>query len=285
LIKENKVSAIIPAYNEEQNISSLIQRIKLIDCIDEIIVVDDGSVDDTSGIANKEGARVIRHPYNIGNGAAIKTGAMHSNGEILVFLDSDGQHPPEAIPELLKYIDEFDMVVGSRNNKNDVSRFRSFGNFLLKKLAEFLSDHKIMDLTSGFRVVKKEHFMKFYNLYPLKYSYPTTITLSFLVNGLFVKYVPIESIQKRIAGKSGISPIFDGFNFLNIIFRMIVLFNPTKVFLPTSFIIVIMGFAWGIRNIILFNLINASAIVLIIIGIFVFLFGLIAQEISYLYRK
>lgn len=278
-----KASIVIPAFNEEESIHLLITKLKKLDCVSEIIVVDDGSTDETFSVAKKAGASVIRHPYNIGNGAAIKTGAKAAKEDVLLFIDGDSQHPSEAIPELLAYIDQFDMVVGSRDN--NATRLRGIGNFLLKKLAEFLSDHKIMDLTSGFRAVRKEQFMKFYNLYPLKYSYPTTITLAFLVNGLFVKYVPIKGIKKRTTGESGISPLRDGFNFLNIIFRMIILFNPTKVFLPTSIVIILLGIIWGARNVILFNSLNASSVISIIIGIFVFLFGLIAQEISYLYRK
>lgn len=282
---DKKISVIIPAYNEEDSLGDIIKRIKNLGLDCEIIVVDDGSSDNTAKNAAEAGAKVVRHPYNVGNGASVKSGAYNSTGDILVIIDADGQHPPEYIPELIRHMDEYDMVVGARTKKSKVSNFRTFGNWLLIKCAELLSGHKIDDLTSGFRAIKRDHFFEFISLYPNGYSLPTTITISMFKSGYFVKYVPIDQIKKRETGKSNIKPFKDGLRFLRIIVRIIVLFDPFKFFGPAGTILWLAGIAVSIRQIILFRGIFGSSILLFLTGLFVFLFGMLAEQISQIRRS
>lgn len=279
------VSVILPAYNEEENIGQLVTRIKKLREVDEVIVVDDGSTDRTAEEAEKAGAFVVKHPYNVGNGASVKTGGFKAKGNILVFMDADGQHPPEAIPEMLKFIGEYDMVVASRTSESDVSRFRAFGNWLLKKVAEFLSEQEIPDLTSGFRAIKRERFEEFAHLFPRRYSYPTTLTLSMISSGYFVKFLPVREIKRREAGQSGISPFRDGLRFFQIILRIIMLFNPQKIFLPVGIFFLIVGTSFGLYGIFSQGKLQESAVLLVTIGVFSLLFGLIADQIAHLRRE
>ncbi len=279
------VSVVIPAFNEEENIGGLVERIKKLKEVDEVVVVDDGSQDKTAEAAEKAGARVIKHPYNVGNGASVKTGGFKAEGDILVFMDADGQHPPEAISEMLKFIGEYDMVVASRTLESDVSRFRTFGNWLLKRVAEFLSEQKIPDLTSGFRTIKRERFEEFAHLFPQKYSYPTTLTLAMLSSGYFVKFLPVKGIKRREAGRSGISPFRDGLRFFQIILRIIMLYNPQKIFLPVGMFFLVAGTALGLYGVFSHGKLQESAVLLVIVGVFSLLFGLIAEQIAHLRRE
>ena len=281
----SKISIILPTYNEAATIDDIIKRIKNVNSDFEIIVVDDGSTDNSAKIAEKAGARVIRHPYNIGNGAAVKTGARNAEGDVLVFMDADGQHQPEDIPKLLEYLPEYDMVVGARTKQSKVSAFRTFGNTGLRKIAEFLSNQKIPDLTSGFRVVKKDRFIEFLHILPNRYSYPTTITIATLKAGYFIKYVPLDSIRKRTKGKSNLKPFRDGFRFINIMIRIIMLFNPQKIFMPTGLTTIFIGICLAIWQLLYRDGIHGSPIIVCIIGVFIVMFGLLAEQISYLHNK
>lgn len=282
---QQKISVIIPAFNEEKSLPDVLLKLKGLEGIDEIIVVDDGSQDNTAQIAEELGTRVISHPYNIGNGAAVKTGVRNAAGDILVFLDADGQHNPEDIPKLLAHIDKFDMVVGARTKESKVSRFRSFGNFWLIKVANYLSGMKIPDLTSGFRIIKKERMLEFLHILPNKYSYPTTITLALLQSGYWVKYVPLSMIRKRQKGKSGIKPFRDGLRFILIIMRIIMLFSPQKIFLPASLLMFLGGIFLIGYNIVKTGGIQESTILLMIAGIFTFFFGLLADQMAHIRRE
>ncbi|HUV76593.1 MAG TPA: glycosyltransferase family 2 protein, partial [Desulfobacterales bacterium] len=209
---KTKISIIIPAYNEAPTIGDLVLKTKELYPDFEIIVINDGSVDDTAAIAKDAGAYVHSHPYNIGNGAAIKSGIRIAGGDILVFMDGDNQHNPEDIVKLLRYIPDYDMVVGSRSNGDQASLGRTFGNTAYNWLASYVAKFPIFDLTSGFRAIKADIAQDFLYLLPNTYSYPTTLTLGVLRSGRSVKYMPIN-VLKRTTGKSKISPFKDGVRF------------------------------------------------------------------------
>ena len=223
-----KVSIILPTYNEEGNIAGIIRSISETKNRDyEIIVVDDGSTDETAKIAKVEGANVISHPYNIGNGAAIKTGIRNAKGDIVVLMDGDGQHNPADIPRLLEHIDKYDMVVGARTGDSHSSFSRRLANQIYNIFASYVTSFKIDDLTSGFRAIKKEVALKFLYLLPNTFSYPTTITLAFLKAGKSIKYVPIKTLERK--GKSKIQPVNDGIRFLLIITKIATIFSPFRI--------------------------------------------------------
>ncbi|MBM3253798.1 MAG: glycosyltransferase family 2 protein, partial [Candidatus Omnitrophica bacterium] len=239
--KTNKVSVVLPAYNEEKSVGKLVREIKTLNNDFEVIVVDDGSSDNTFAVAQSAGAFVIKHPYNIGNGAAVKSGVRIANGDIVILMDADGQHSPKDIPKLLTSIDNFDMVVGTRTGRSNLSWYRSIGNKILIKVAEFLSGHKIPDLTSGFRAIRREKLRELLHLFPNRYSYPTTITLAILKSGYFIRYLPLDSINRRREGESKLQPIRDGIRFINIMLRIIMLFDPQKIFIPSSILFFTIG--------------------------------------------
>lgn len=281
------ISIVIPAFNEAASIGSLVRRIK--DCDStrdfEVVVVDDGSNDDTAAVAEAAGATVVRHPYNLGNGASVKSGAAAAAGDVLVFMDADGQHLPEDIPKLLAFIDEYDMVVGARTGDSDVSRLRAVGNYALIKVAEFLVDRKIQDLTSGFRAVKRERFEEFSHLFPQRYSYPTTITMALFSSGRFVKYVPLPSIRRRQAGLSNIQPLRDGLRFLVIMLRIIVLFNPLKIFLSLGAMVMILALINGALDLAMQWRLTASTVLMFTLCFFLFFFGVMADQIARMRRE
>ena len=228
-----RVSIIIPCYNESQSVGNVIHKVRALLPDAEVIAVDDGSSDNTAEEALRAGAIVFRHPYNIGNGAAVKTGIRKATGEILVFMDSDGQHDPEDVPRLLAHLPEHDMVVGARSMQGQATLMRGLGNKIYNWLATYVAKFRVQDLTSGFRAIKADIARGFIYLLPNTYSYPTTITLGVLRSGLSVKYIPIK-VRKREKGASNISLIRDGVRFFMIITRICTLYSPMRVFLPVS---------------------------------------------------
>ncbi len=228
-----RVSIIIPCYNESQSVGNVIHKVRALLPDAEIIAVDDGSSDNTAEEALRAGAIVFRHPYNIGNGAAVKTGIRKATGEILVFMDSDGQHDPEDVPRLLAHLPEHDMVVGARSMQGQATLMRGLGNKIYNWLATYVAKFRVQDLTSGFRAIKADIARGFIYLLPNTYSYPTTITLGVLRSGLSVKYIPIK-VRKREKGASNISLVRDGVRFFMIITRICTLYSPMRVFLPVS---------------------------------------------------
>jgi glycosyltransferase involved in cell wall biosynthesis len=238
---EVSLSAIIPVYNEEKSIIRVINNLKniLTDMTvkSEIIVVDDGSTDKSQEILQKiHGIKYFRHPKNIGYGGALKTGIKNAKGDIIVITDGDDTYPNEIIPELIKKMDKYDMVVGARAiNDPNIPLIRKPVKWFLGKLANYLAETNIPDLNSGLRSFRKENAMNFYKILPSGFSFTTTITLAMHSNGLKVKYIPIE--YRKRAGKSKISPINDTINFIQLIFRTIMYFNPLKVFLPIAGIV------------------------------------------------
>ncbi|HEX2915583.1 MAG TPA: glycosyltransferase family 2 protein [Chloroflexia bacterium] len=280
MIAEDKLTIVIPAYNEEDTIGNLVRRIRSSKPRCEIIVVDDGSTDRTSLEAEAAGARAVRHPYNKGNGASVKTGIWAAHGEVIQLLDADGQHSPEDIDRLLEYIGTYDLVVGARTPDSDSERHRDLGNWVFRTLASYLVEMKVPDPTSGFRCFKRDKVMEFIHLLPNRYSYPTTTTMSFIKAGYNVKHVPIKA-HRRQGGKSHIRPFRDGIKFITIILRMITLFNPIKIFMPLAGVWFTLGLVYGLANFFLANgKIPNGAVLLISISVLIFLSGLISEQIA-----
>ncbi len=280
MIEDSKLTIVIPAYNEEANIAQVVRRTKAMKPACEIIVVDDGSTDRTTVEAESAGARVVRHPYNKGNGAAVKTGIRAARGEVILLLDADGQHAPEDLDRLLEHIGPYDLVVGARTRDSESARYRDFGNWVFRSLASYLVEMKVPDPTSGFRCFKREKVMDFIHLLPNQYSYPTTTTMSFIKAGYNVKHVPIKA-HKRQGGKSHIRPWRDGIKFITIILRMITLFNPIKIFMPLAFLWFVVGALYGLGNFVFANgKIPNGAVLLISVSVLIFLTGLISEQIA-----
>ncbi|HNA89238.1 MAG TPA: glycosyltransferase family 2 protein [Anaerolineales bacterium] len=281
------ISVIIPAFNEGAGIGGLIERIRVVlqslDEYHEIIIIDDGSSDATAENAKQAGARVITHPYNIGNGAAVKTGIRHAKGSILVTMDADGQHNPEDIPRLVNRIGAYDMVVGSRNSDSDTAAHRDMANLVFNSLASYVSGRKIEDLTSGFRAVKARIARQFLYLFPNKFSYPSTITLSVVRAGYSLGYESIRFPKRNKNTKSKIKPLQDGFRFLMIILRIAVFYAPLKVFVPLSFIIFLLGVAYGLLRIFLLSApYGQTSALLMSTAALTFLVGLVSEQIAQL---
>src|SRR5947209_5836632 len=250
--KSYTLSIIIPAYNEGDAIGAVIEKVRAVRPQAEILVVDDGSNDNTSEAAAAAGAHVIRHPYNKGNGAAVKTGLRNAHGDVVLLLDADGQHPPEDIERVLAGIGEYDLVVGARTRGSESARVRDFGNAVFNNLATYLSGRKIPDLTSGFRAMKRDCIMEFIHLLPNLYSYPTTSTLAFIKAGYNVQFVPIKA--RKGTGRSNTRIIRDGIRAVVIIMRMITLFAPMKIFLPISLTLFVLGVVYGAANIFIWGI-------------------------------
>ncbi len=277
-----KLSIVIPAKNEAENLDQLVPALRASHPDAEIVVVDDGSSDGTGPVAAAHGARVIRHPYSMGNGAAVKTGARAASGEVIVFMDADGQHPPEVIPQLLHMLQQgYEMVVGARTAASQAGRRRLLGNYLYNRLASLITGHRILDLTSGFRAVKANRFREFLYLLPNGFSYPTTITMAFFRSGYPVGYVPFHAPNRRGSGKSHIRLARDGLRFLLIIFRIGTLYSPLKIFFPASVLFLLAGLGLYLETVFSATprFSNMSAM-LMLSGIMVFLIGLVAEQIT-----
>ena len=269
-----KVTVIIPVHDESQTIGQIINKIRDLHPDFEIIVVNDGSTDDTASVAKEAGAIVYSHPYNIGNGAAVKSGIRFASGEILVFMDGDGQHDPSDIEKMLQYFPDYDMVVGARSPRHQTSLGRAFGNRIYNWLASYVAKFRVLDLTSGFRAIKSDIAHHFLYLLPNTYSYPTTLTLGVLRNGRSVKYVPI-SVQNRKAGKSKINIFRDGIRFFMIITRICTLYSPFRVFLPVSFSMFLLGLSYYMYTYIAWSRFTNMSALLFTTSIIIFMIGLV----------
>ena len=273
-----KVSVIIPVYNEGKAIADLVSKIKTCYPDFDILVIDDGSIDNTADAAQTAGARVYSHPYNIGNGAAVKSGIRVADGDILVFLDGDGQHDPEDIAELLRYLPQFDMVVGARSMGDQASVGRALGNKLYNWFASYVAKFSIKDLTSGLRAVKSTVARNFLYLLPNTYSYPTTLTLGVLRSGMSVKYIPIKT-RKRKSGKSNIKMVHDGVRFFMIITKICTLYSPMRVFLPVSFVIFMLGVINYIYTYLTRSRFTNMSVFMFVTAIIIFMMSLISEQI------
>ena len=281
MINNPDVTIIIPAHNEEEGIADIMNGITRLNEGYEIIVVDDGSTDNTYKLATDTGVKVIRHPYNKGYGAALKTGIRNAKADIVLFMDADGQHKPGDIKKLIQYIREYDMVVGARTKKSKISLLRRPGKKILSITANYLAGMKIPDLNSGFRALKKPVAMEFMHILPNSFSFSTTITLALITSGYNVKYVPIEAPER--VGTSKIKPFRDGFRFVLMIIRTISLFNPLKIFLPVCLILFLSGMSSLIYDIIHGN-IGDTSLLLIISSVLIFFFGVLSDQVSVLIR-
>ena len=276
-----QISIVLPARNEAAGLMMIMPALSREFPDAEIIVVNDSSTDDTGKIAEQYGARLITHPYTMGNGAAIKTGARAATGDVLVFMDADGQHNVNDIGRLLDaLVDNIDMVVGARNSGSQAGLLRWVGNCFYNKVASFITGHKIDDLTSGFRVVRREKFLEFINILPNGFSYPTTITMAFFRVGYTVKYVSIEAA--RDAGKSHINLFRDGIKFLLIIFRITALYSPLKIFFPASFLMFVSGIGYYCYTFFFYGRFTNMSSLLLLTSILIFLIGLVSEQITFL---
>ena len=272
-----QVSVVIPAYHEEDGIADVVRAVRGQADFLEVLVVDDGSGDRTGEQAAAAGARVVRHPYNKGNGAAVKTGIRQARGAYVLLLDADGQHDPAEIPRLLARLDVHDMVIGARSFK-DQSAVRALGNAVFQSLASWLTGRPIPDLTSGFRAARRDLLLEIVHLLPNGFSYPTTSCLAFLKAGHSVAFEPIKA-RVRV-GKSKIRVLRDGLKFLLIIFKVITLYSPLRVFFPISAASFLLGVVYGLWNVATFGKIPMGAAMLIQLAVVVFLFGLVSEQIA-----
>lgn len=274
------VSVVLPAKNEAEGLRGTLQALRRVLPAAEIIVVDDGSTDDTAAVAAELGARVLSSPYSMGNGAAIKRGARAAGGDVIVFMDADGQHDPAHIPLLLERLEAgYDMAVGARHSGGQASIGRGAANALYNRLASWMTGHRIQDLTSGFRVVRAAKFREFLHLLPNGFSYPTTSTMAFFRSAYPVTYVPIE-VARRVGTNSHIRPLRDGVRFLLIIFKIATLYSPLKLFAPTAVSFALLGlghYAWTYATQGRFT--NMSAL-LLSASVIVFLIGLVSEQIT-----
>lgn len=276
---EGKVTIIIPTYNEEKIIGDVIKGLMALPGDFEILVVNDGSTDNTAQAAAQAGAKVINHPYNKGNGAAVKTGIRNATGDVVVMMDGDGQHNPEDIPRLLELIPDYDMVVGARIGRSNGRFHRNMANKIYNWFASYITNMRIPDLTSGFRSAKMEVIHKFLYMLPNTFSYPATSTLALIKAGYSVGYVPIQVSRRK--GKSKIRLIRDGIRFFLIITRIATLFSPFKVFLPISMVSILLGLGYGAYRILFLNArYTYTTVFLVSTGVMIFLMGLISEQIA-----
>jgi glycosyltransferase involved in cell wall biosynthesis len=276
-----RLSIILPCLNESQSLKNLIPTLKETYPNAEIIIVNDGSSDDSANIAQNAGATVITHPYSMGNGAAIKSGARAASGDILVFMDADGQHDPQDIERLLAELGRgYDMVVGARSAKSQASFGRWCANSFYNQLSSWVVGHTIADLTSGFRAVKADKFKESLYLLPNGFSYPTTITMAFFRAGYSVNYMPIVA-HKRI-GKSHIKLLRDGVRFLLIIFKIGTLYAPLKLFGPLSFGFFSLGLSYYLYTFVTAGRFTNMGVLLFITSLLIFLIGLVSEQITQL---
>ena len=278
------VSVILPAENEAAGLARLLPKLRARLPAAEIIVVDDGSTDTTAEVCAAAGVRRLRHPYSMGNGAAIKSGARAAQGHILVFMDADGQHDPDDVPRLLEMLDEgYEMAVGAREWDTHASGGRMLANRIYNRLASYMTQNRIDDLTSGLRAARARHFKRFLYLLPNGFSYPTTCTMAFFRSGLPVAYVPIRAARR--AGKSHIKLVEDGLKFLMIILKVGTLFSPMRLFLPIAASLFLAGCGYYAYTYSHFQRFTNMSAVLFLSSLFIFLMGILSELVSSLHYK
>lgn len=274
----SSVSIVIPAMNEADAIGEVVAQLRRSAPWHEVLVVDDGSTDATAARAQCAGARVIRHPYNKGNGAAVKTGIRHARGEFVLILDGDGQHSPADACRIVARLGEYDLVVGARSGPTHATSARRGGNSVLNWLASYLTGRPIPDLTSGFRGARRECLREFVPLLPNGFSTPTTTTLAFIKAGYNVTFEPVDA-RPRV-GESKIRFARDGASFFLILLKIITIFSPLRIFIPMSLCSLVLGIAYGIWIVTVDGRIPNGAVLLILFAVVVFLVGLVSEQIS-----
>jgi len=272
------VSVIIPAFEESAAIGGVVDALRATAPWKEILVIDDGSSDDTAARATAAGAEVVRHPYNKGNGASVKTGIRRASGEWVLVIDADGQHQPADALRLVGALGAYDLVIGARSAHTQATLTRRAGNNVLNWVAGYLAERRIPDLTSGFRAARRECLLEFLHLLPNGFSTPTTTTLSFLRAGYNVHFEPIDARQRT--GTSKIRLARDGASFFVILLKVITIFSPLKIFLPISAAAFLVGVFYGIWNVVQYDRIPNGAVLLLMFSVIVLLVGLISEQIS-----
>ncbi|MEM7540586.1 MAG: glycosyltransferase family 2 protein [Pseudomonadota bacterium] len=279
-----KLSIVLPAKNEAPGLSALLPRLTEGFPDAEIIVIDDGSTDETVGICKDAGVKCFSHPYSMGNGAAVKSGARQAQGSTIIFMDADGQHDPNDIPRLLAKMEEgYEMVVGARSVQSHASWPRRIANGVYNRLASYMADHAIADLTSGFRAVRARHFRRFLYLFPNGFSYPTTSTMAFFRSGLPVAYVPIDAGKR--SGRSHIKIVKDGFRFLLVILKIGALFSPMRLFLPIALSLTLTGLLYYAYTFWVFHRFTNMSALLLTSALMIFLIGILAELVSSLHYR
>jgi glycosyltransferase involved in cell wall biosynthesis len=271
-------SIVIPAFNEEPAIGSLVAALRGGAAWHEIIVIDDGSSDATAERAREAGATVVRHPYNKGNGAAVKTGVRTATGDYVLIIDGDGQHRAADAVRIASKLGEYDLVIGARSTGTQATRARMMGNAALNWLAGYLTSRNVPDLTSGFRGARRAHLREFLHLLPNGFSTPTTTTLAFIKAGYNVHFEPIE-VELRV-GQSKIRLARDGAKFLLIVLKIVTMFSPLRVFLPISLVAFFLGSGYAVWTIANYSHVTNSSVLLIMLAVIVFLVGLVSEQIA-----
>ena len=279
-----KLTIVIPAKNEANSLRTLLPEIISKFPSAEIIVIDDGSDDDTAKVVQTSGVRLISHPYSMGNGAAVKSGARASTSDAILFMDADGQHNPDDIRALIsRYEEGFDMVIGAREFKSQASFFRWVANVFYNTLASFMTGFKISDLTSGFRIVNTKKFRRFLYLLPNGFSYPTTSTMAFFRSGYSVAYIPIIALKRE--GKSKIKLLNDGIRFMVIILKIGALFSPMRLFLPISISLFLVGASYYIYTFATAGRFTNMSALLFVSSLMIFLIGIVSEQVSSLHYR
>ena len=273
-----RVSVVVPAFNEEPSIGALVSELRQAASWHEVLVVDDGSVDDTAARASAAGARVVRHPYNKGNGAAVKTAIRNATGEFVLIVDADGQHRAADAVRLVSKLDQYELVVGARSGATQASAARRLGNSVLNEIASYLTEQHIPDLTSGFRAARREHLLEFLHLLPNGFSTPTTTTLAFIKAGYSVWFEPIHAGVRT--GDSKIRLGSDGTKFAVILLKVVTIYSPMRVFLPLSLAWFVLGGAYAVWTILTQSHVTNSSVLLILLSVIIFLVGLVSEQIS-----
>ena len=273
-----RTSIVIPAFNEAGSIGAVVRDLASSARWLEILVIDDGSNDETGAHAAAAGARVIRHPYNKGNGAAVKSGIRQAAGLFILIADADGQHRPADATRLVSHLDAYDLVIGARSPATQSGLPRRLGNAALNAIASYLTQQPIPDLTSGFRAARREHLLEFIHLLPNGFSTPTTTTLAFMRAGYSVRFEPVEAAQR--AGVSKIRLASDGFNFFLILLKVITIFSPLRIFAPVSAAAFLLGAGYGLWTIVTQSHVTNSSVLLILMSVVILLVGLVSEQIS-----
>jgi len=279
-------SVVIPAFNEAAAIACVLRDLRHVAAWHELLVVDDGSSDDTGATAMSAGARVIRHPHNLGNGAAVKTGIRQATGTFVLILDGDGQHRAADAVRLVARLDTYDLVVGARSPGTQATAARRLGNSMLNWIASYLTEQRIPDLTSGFRAARRDRFAEFLHLLPNGFSTPTTTTLAFMKAGFSVHFEPIEAARRTGGAPSGVPNASkirlgpDGVRFFLILLKVITIFSPLRIFLPISAAAFCVGAAYAVWTIFTQAHVTNSSVLLIVLSVVIFLVGLVSEQIS-----
>lgn len=281
-MRSEQLTILIPAFNEAETIGEVLEQLRTLYPSSEILVVDDGSKDETANIAAANGARLVRHPYNKGNGASVKTGLRNATRDLIVIFDADGQHDARDIEKLAECVGEYDLVVGARDENSQTDFGRRMYHHMLNMLATYLGGMSVPDATSGFRLARRAELLQFIHLLPNGFSTPVTTSLAYIKAGYSVKFVP-TTMLKRQGGVSKIKPVRDGSRFIIIAFRMSTMFAPMKLFLPVSVALFAIALVYTVIDILLFShrlFITNTAVLLFTMTILIFLIGLVAEQIA-----